>query len=237
MTVISPGALSTIQDTGRFGYMSTGFSPNGAMDIYSMKIANILVGNALNDGVVEMTLLGMSVRFDCTSVIALTGADMQPEINGEAVEMYTAHEVHDGDVLVLKAAQTGLRTYLAVAHGFDITAVMGSMSTNLKCSLGGFMGRKLCAGDEIPLRQSISLELIGKRRAKCENNYTLTVTARVMLGPQDDLFTDEGIKTFLSSEYTVSDKSDRMGVRLDGDMIENKNGVDIISDGIATGSV
>ncbi len=237
MTVISSGPLSTIQDEGRFGYMNTGFSPNGAMDSYSMKIANILVGNADIEGVVEMTMMGMSVKFDCTTVIALTGADMQPEINQEPIEMYSAVEVHEGDVLTMKMAKSGMRTYLAVAGGFDIPKIMGSMSTNLKCALGGFEGRKLLAGDEIPLRQSIGIRLIGKRRALPENKYDNTVTVRVVLGPQEDYFTQKGIETFLSSEYTVSDKSDRMGVRLDGEMIENINGVDIISDGIATGAV
>lgn len=237
MTVISSGPLSTIQDEGRFGYMSTGFSPNGTMDTYSMKIANILVGNAPGDGVIEMTLMGMVVKFDCTSVIALTGADMQPEINGKKIDMYTAVEVHDGDILTLKAAPKGMRTYLAVAQGFDIPEVMGSMSTNLKCVLGGFQGRKLQAGDEIPLRQSIPLSLIGNRSTLPENDYASVIAVRVVLGPQEDYFTDKGMQTFLSTEYTVSDKSDRMGVRLEGKKIENKNGVDIISDGIATGSV
>lgn len=238
MTVISPGPLSTVQDEGRFGYMSTGFSPSGAMDAYSMKIANILVGNAPRDGVIEMTMIGMSVQFDCTSVIAVTGADMQPELNGSPAAMYTAIEVHEGDVLTMKSALTGLRAYLAVAGGFDLPMIMGSMSTNLKCALGGLDGRRLRVQDEIPLRRSIDLKLIGQRTAKAYgNSYGDGITVRVVLGPQEDYFTDEGIKTFLSSEYTVSDKSDRMGVRLDGEKVENKNGVDIISDGIATGAV
>lgn len=237
MTVIFPGPLSTIQDEGRFGSMSTGFSPGGAMDTYSMKLANFLVGNALNDGVVEMTLMGMTVSFDCTTVVAITGADMEPELNGTPVEMYKSFEVNPGDILKMKVAKSGMRSYLAVARGFDIPEVMGSMSTNLKCKLGGFMGRKLQAGDKIPLRHSIDISVFGKRSIPYENNYENSVTVRVITGPQDDYFTDKGIETFLSSEYTVSDKSDRMGVRLEGDMIENKNGVDIISDGITTGSV
>lgn len=237
ITVISSGPLSTIQDEGRFGYMNTGFSPNGAMDSYSMKLANILVGNAPGDGVVEMTMLGMTVSFDSSAVIALTGADMLPEINGKPAKMYTACEVHEGDTLALKAAISGMRTYFAVAGGFDIAPVMGSMSTNLKCKLGGFYGRKLRAGDELPLRRSLDLRLIGERSAEPENAYPDCVTVRVVTGPQDDYFTDKGMQTFLTSEYAVSEKSDRMGIRLDGEKIENKNGVDIISDGIATGAV
>lgn len=236
MTVLSPGPLSTIQDAGRFGYMSKGFSPGGAMDCYSMRVANLLVANSPDDGVVEMTLMGMTVKFDSTSVIALTGADMSPQLNGVDVPTYTAVEVHDGDVLTVGVAKSGMRCYLAVSGGFDIPLVMGSMSTNLKCGIGGFNGRRLMAGDVIPLRQSVPLAVIG-RRSTAPEGFGNSITLRVILGPQDDYFTDDGIKTFLNSEYTVSGKSDRMGVRLEGEAVANKNGVDIISDGIATGSV
>lgn len=237
ITVLSPGPLSTVQDLGRFGYMNTGFSPGGAMDTYSMRIANILVCNAPEDGVIEMTMMGMTVSFDCTTVIALTGADMEPQLNNKPFPMYEATEVHAGDVLTMKMAKSGMRAYLAASGGFDLPLAMGSMSTNLKCGIGGFEGRKLRAGDEIPLRQSVSLSDIGMRKTIPENDYPDGIGIRVLLGPQDDYFTDQGIKTFLESTYVVTDKSDRMGVRLDGEKIENKNGVDIISDGIATGSV
>ncbi|MBE7024486.1 MAG: biotin-dependent carboxyltransferase family protein [Ruminococcaceae bacterium] len=237
MTVLSAGPLSTVQDMGRFGYMRTGFSPGGAMDTHSMQLANILVGNIPDDGVIEMTMMGMTVSFSCHSVIALTGADMAPKMNNTPVEMYTAVGVQPGDVLSLQMAKSGMRTYLAVAGGFDLPLVMGSMSTNLKCGLGGFQGRKLQAGDEIPLRAGITADAIGKRVAQAENDYPDCIGVRVLLGPQEDFFTKEGIHTFLSEVYTVTEQSDRMGVRLAGAKIENIHGVDILSDGIATGSV
>lgn len=237
MKILSPGPLSTVQDEGRFGYMSTGFSPSGAMDSYSMKLANLLVGNLPGEGVIEMTMLGMQIQFDGDAVIAATGADMCPTLNGLELPMYEAVAVHAGDVVRFGAAQKGMRTYLAVAGGFDLPPVMGSLSTNLKCALGGFRGRKLQTGDMLPLRQALTLQLLGKRKLEPENDYPKTVTVRVMLGPQEDYFTDQGIATFLGSRYTVSGQSDRMGVRLEGNQIENKNGVDIISDGIATGAV
>lgn len=237
MTVISPGPLSTVQDSGRFGYMSMGFSPNGAMDTYSMKLANLLVGNSPDDGVIEMTLIGMSVQFDCTTVIAITGADMQPKLNDQPIAMYSSVPVVAGDRLTMSAATEGMRAYLAVAGGFDVPEVMGSMSTNLKCVLGGFEGRKLRAGDVLPLRRSTDPMFYDNHSFVPENDYSEHITARVILGPQDNYFTAKGIDTFLSSTYTVSDKSDRMGIRLDGQPIENINGVDIISDGIVTGSI
>ncbi len=239
MKVIAPGPLSTVQDAGRFGYMSTGFSPNGAMDPTAMRIANLLVGNLPGEGVIEMTMLGMTVTFDGTAVIALTGADMQAFLNDEEEPLptYAAIEVHKGDTVKMGAAQKGMRGYLAVAGGFDIPFVMGSLSTNLKCGLGGFEGRKLKNGDVLGLRQEVSLAMLGQRQTSPENDYPKEAVVRVVLGPQEDFFTQKGIDTFLGSWYTVSGQSDRMGVRLEGAKIENKNGVDIISDGIATGAV
>lgn len=237
ITILAPGPLSTIQDGGRFGAMSTGFSPGGAMDGYSMKIANLLVGNASGMGVIEMTMMGISASFDCDSLIALTGADMDPFLNDEPMPMYRSVAVHKGDVLTMKAAKTGMRSYLAVAGGFDLPFAMGSQSTNLKCKLGGFNGRKLQKGDELPLIQSVSGVFAPERKINGQVKYPNEVLIRVMLGPQDDYFTQKGIDTFLGKVYTVTDQSDRMGIRLDGEKIENINGVDIISDGIATGSV
>lgn len=237
MKILTPGPLSTVQDAGRFGYMSTGFGSGGAMDDYSMRFANILVGNNPGDGVIEMTMLGISAEFTCDAVIAITGADMHPMVAGEQIPMYRAVQVRQGDRLTMGAAVSGMRCYLAVAGGFDIAPVMGSMSTNLKCGLGGFRGRKLAAGDAIPLRCSSDLEFLPEVSCDPENDYPNTVTVRVVLGPQEDYFTEKGIDTFLGARYNVSGQSDRMGVRLEGTPIENKNGVDIISDGIAYGSV
>ena len=237
MKIIVPGPLSTIQDGGRFGYMSTGFGSGGAMDLYAMEQANILAGNDPKDGVIEMTMLGITAEFTCDTVIALTGADMAPTINGEPIPMYQSVQVYQGDRLAMGAAQSGMRGYLAVSGGFDIKPVMGSLSTNLKVKLGGFQGRKLLAGDQIPLRQPGSLEMLGACKTQPDNQYPDTVVVRVILGPQEDYFTQKGIDTFLRTRYNVSGQSDRMGVRLEGTPIENKNGVDIISDGIAYGSV
>ncbi len=229
------GPLTTVVDGGRRGYMSAGFSSGGAMDVYSMRVANILVGNDRDEGALEITFMGIEAEFDSDAVIAITGADMSPEVNGTPIPTYEAVSVHAGDVLSMKTAKSGMRAYLAVAGGFEIPKVMGSYSTNLKCGIGGFLGRKLGVGDEIGLRRSA--RLIGERKAKKENGFSKEITLRVILGPQDDYFTDKGISDFLCREYTVSEKSDRMGVRLSGEAVENKSGVDIISDAIAMGSV
>lgn len=235
MTILSPGPLSTIQDGGRFGAMGKGFSPGGAMDSEAMAIANLLVGNAPGVGVIEMTMLGITARFDCDCTIALTGADMSARLNDKPVGRYCSVFIHSGDVLSMKTAENGMRAYLATAGGFDLPVVMGSVSTNLKCALGGFRGRKLQVGDELPLNQSSSAFL--PRRVLPPEDYPENICLRVLPGPQDDAFTKAGISTFLGCEYTVTDKADRMGIRLSGEKIESRHGVDILSDGIVAGSV
>lgn len=235
LTILSPGPLTTVQDSGRFGTLGKGFSPGGAMDMDAMTVANLLVGNAPGVGVLEMTMLGITARFDCETVIALTGADMSTRLNDEPIARYASIAVHPGDILSMKAAKNGVRAYLSVAGGFDLPLVMGSVSTNLKCALGGFQGRKLKTGDELPLNQSGAPFL--PRQVSPPEDYPDCISLRVLLGPQDDAFTQKGIDTFLGCEYTVTDKADRMGIRLSGEIIESKNGVDILSDGIAAGSV
>lgn len=235
LTILSPGPLTTVQDSGRFGALGKGFSPGGAMDMDAMTVANLLVGNAPGVGVLEMTMLGITARFDCETVMALTGADMSTRLNDEPIARYASIAVHPGDILSMKAAKNGVRAYLSVAGGFDLPLVMGSVSTNLKCALGGFQGRKLKTGDELPLNQSGAPFL--PRQVSPPEDYPDCISLRVLLGPQDDAFTQKGIDTFLGCEYTVTDKADRMGIRLSGEIIESKNGVDILSDGIAAGSV
>lgn len=235
MDIIFAGPLTTVVDGGRRGYMNVGFSAGGAMDLYSMRLANILVGNEMDEGALEMTFMGIEAEFDSDAVIAITGADMSPAVNGKSVPMYEAISICRGDRLSMKKAESGMRAYLAVAGGFDIPRVMGSYSTNLKCGIGGFFGRKLKGGDAVPIRRSA--RLIYPRSTYKENSYGKRIRVRVILGPQDDYFTDKGISDFLSRPYTVSEKSDRMGIRLSGEPVENKNGVDIISDAIAMGSV
>ncbi len=238
LKIISPGPLTTIQDLGRFGLMSKGFSPSGAMDTDSLFIANKLIGNNDSEGALEFTLLGISGEFTEDCVIAVTGADFGWKINNEELKRYHAVEVKKGSVITSTAAKDGMRGYMAVAGGFDIPFVMGSYSTNLKCKIGGFEGRKLQAGDEIPFKIDRNQLLAMYRGAESVPTFGQTdIELRVVLGPQDDYFTDKGIDTFLSSEYVITQESDRMGIRLEGDKIEAKGGVDIISDGIPLGAV
>ena len=187
----------------------------------------------------EMTLMGATFEFNRDCVIAVTGANMEPKVNGVPIPMYAAVGVKAGDTLAFGFAKTGCRAYLAFANGMDLPRVMGSKSTNLKCGVGGYQGRKLAAGDTIDFIRPMTSLYAQEDRVVPEENASDpdVVTLRVVMGPQDDYFTAKGIQTFLTGVYTVSTKSDRMGSRLEGPSVEAKDGVDIVSDGMPYGGV
>ncbi len=238
LEILSPGLLSTIQDLGRFGFQASGFAPTGAADSLSMRRANALVGNAPGEAVLEMMLLGVTARFRTACVIALTGADMAPKINGSEIENGTAVRIDSGDVLELSGTRDGMGCYLAVAGGFDIPLVMGSRSTGLRFGVGGFNGRKLSRGDVLPLRAPVAdLPGIECRRLISKPVFSRHVVLRAVAGPQDYMFSEEELNGFFSRPYSVTNATDRMGIRLEGKPIVPKNTSDIISDGTAFGAV
>lgn len=238
LKVISPGALTSIQDEGRFGHQRIGMSPAGAMDLHSMRLANILVDNDMGEAVMELTILGGKFTFTQDNVFAITGADMGAMLDGVGVPLGQAVQAKAGSVLQMSQARSGSRAYLAVAGGFDVPVLHGSKSTLLRSNLGGFEGRKLAAGDEIPFaapRKTIPNLPI--RVLPPQPVLARDVTVRVVMGPQDDRFTKAGLETFFSSAYTVDSKSDRMGIRMTGPKIEHTTDANIISDGIPFGAV
>lgn len=238
ITVLNPGLLTTVQDQGRIGYQQFGVSVSGVMDPRSAALANILAGNGQEEAVLECTMLGPQLRFDRANVIAITGGDLGPTLDGQPVPGYTAVAVRAGQVLRFTAPKTGCRAFVAFAGGLDIPQVMGSRSTYLKAKIGGIQGRKLEKGDVIPFRKPAEvLPRMENRRLLSEFVPQSVYTLRVVMGPQDDAFTSAGIGTFLSETYTVTPESDRMGCRLDGPAIAHVDGADIISDGIAFGAI
>lgn len=236
--VIKPGVLTTVQDAGRTGHQAQGFNVSGVMDRRAYRLGNYLVGNYTDEAVLEMSAVGGTFLFLESNYIAITGADMGATIEGLPAPMYETVFVRAGDTLAFGAAKTGMYTYIAFSGGLDIAPVLGSRSTNLKCSLGGFEGRKLKAGDILPFRMPLD-ELGGLRiqHLPREDYGKNEAHIRVVLGPQDDYFTEQGIRTFLSAPYRITENADRMGCKLDGSAIEYKSKVDIISDGIVFGSV
>ena len=188
--ILKGGMMTTVQDLGRTGYQSQGFSVAGVMDVRSFKIANLLLDNPENEAVLEITLIGPTLEFTSATIIAITGGDFQPTINGEPAPMYTALYMNKGDVLKFGSARTGSRAYIAFSRKLDI--------------------------DEYDQTEA---------------------TLRVVMGPQNSMFSKQGIDTFLHSEYTVTSDFDRMGCRLEGPFIAPKETSDIISDGIAFGAI
>jgi antagonist of KipI len=239
LEVLDGGMHSTVQDVGRYGYQRFGVPVSGAMGVFALKAANALIGNPVGAACVEMTVLGATVRFVSDAWFAITGGDLSPALDGVTVPMWESVRVASGSMLSFAGPVDGMRAYLAVAGGIDVPFIMGSRSTYLMGGFGGFRGRRLVAGDvlnafesEVPNYWHRSLSAVGE-----VPTYGHDHLVRVVLGPQDDRFTESGIETLLTSEYTVSMQSDRMGYRLDGPPIEHLRGADIVSDGTASGSV
>ena len=238
ITVLNPGLLTTVQDQGRIGYQQFGVSVSGVMDPRSAALANILAGNDQGEAVLECTMMGPQLQFDKATVIAITGGDLGPTLDGKPVPGYQAVSVKAGQVLKFAGPKAGCRAFIAFAGGLDIPVTMGSRSTYMKAKIGGFQGRKLEKGDVIGFRAPVeTLKRMEDRTLRPEFAPKGVYTLRVVMGPQDDYFTDAGIATFLKETYTVTPEFDRMGCRLDGPVIAHKEGGDIISDGIAFGAI
>ena len=236
--VLHPGLLTTVQDLGRTGYQRFGVSVSGAVDPRSAAVANILAGNPDGEAVLECTVLGPQLRFDAPAVIAVTGADLGPTLDGIPVENYRALRVQAGQTLRFTGPKCGCRAYLAVSGGLDVPEVMGSRSTYMKAKIGGWHGRKLEKGDVLPLRApGTEPKALENRALAPEFRGRSEYTLRVVMGPQDDAFTPGGVSAFLSGVYTVTPEFDRMGCRMEGPEIEHNGSADILSDGIAFGAV
>ncbi|SHJ07735.1 5-oxoprolinase subunit C family protein [Lutispora thermophila] len=236
--IIKPGLLTTIQDNGRIGFQRYGIPVAGAMDDFAFRVANILVGNDEHEAVLEATFMGPIIEIGFDGFIAITGANMSPKLNEKNIHMWRSIEVHKGDQLSLSGAIEGLRTYIAFGGGIGVPEIMKSKSTYVRGSLGGYNGRKLMEGDEIPIDASKSKAKVGRYISPGYiPRYNNNNVVRVVLGPQDDHFSPEAIETFLNSEYKITAEADRMGYRLEGPKLTHVKGPDIISDGIVSGSV
>ncbi|MDU3009966.1 biotin-dependent carboxyltransferase family protein [uncultured Peptoniphilus sp.] len=235
--VINGGILTTIQDSGRYGYQELGIPTSGVMDDYNYRLANILVGNKLDEAVFEMTFFGPTLKFNENLIIAITGSNMNPKINGELAPMYETIKVKKGDTLQFGKVNEGIRSYLAFGGSIDVPIVNGSKSTHIKTKMGGIEGRALKAKDEINIKKSKE-ETMRKIPEKYIPKISHCNILRIVLGPQDDFFTEKGIHDlFRSGGYQVTKDFDRMGIRLKGTAIEHKETADIISDGTTFGSI
>ncbi len=236
--VIEPGPFSTIQDRGRWGYQQMGLPVCGALDTRAFRLANLLVGNPEAAAVIEFTLVGPQLAVMQEADIAVAGADMQMKLNYKPVENWTSIRVSPGDLLTFQSAKKGCRAYLAVTGGIDVPVVMGSRSTFTGAKIGGVDGRPLKKGD---ILKSGPGRLLARPRRLPESHipsYSGQVLLRAIPGPQDDFF-QEGLETLFGSEYTVSDRADRMGYRLEGPAVVQKQGApqSIISEPTMPGGI
>lgn len=243
LRVVAAGLQTTVQDRGRSGWGRFGIAPGGALDDLALRWANLLVGNAPDAATLELTLLGPTLLYEGPQplVCALTGADFGATLDSVPQSLWRSFLLRPGSTLACGACRVGARGYLAVAGGVAVPLALGSRSTDPRAGLGGLDGRALRAGDLVPLAPPAALPAQGLGLPAAHiPAYGAAIIARVVLGPQDDRFTEDAIVTFLSATYTVTREADRMGLRLDGPPLafrDGAGGADIISEGVATGAI
>ena len=214
--VLKPGLATSVQDMGRTGYYHLGIPPSGAMDRYSMRCANLLVGNAEEAAGLEITFLGPELVFKEAAVVAVTGARMKPRVNGQDMPQDESFEIPAGGVLSFDYLKGGARAYLAVAGGIDVPVVLESRSTYGLGALGGYMGRKLAAGDTLPVGKPASATPGRKLPAEFITETPRQVELRVVAGLYDHWLTPESLAAFFDDEWTIASEADRIGYRFKG---------------------
>jgi biotin-dependent carboxylase-like uncharacterized protein len=241
LKVVRGGLFDTVQDLGRIGFMALGMPTAGAMDRVALTLANALVGNPAGTAGLEIGVMGPDLLIEADSVrVALVGPLSPALIEGpdaapKPLESDRTHLLRRGQVLRVGMVEGSSTAYLAIAGGLALPAFMGSLSTYARAGIGGYMGRKLAAGDLLPLRLEQAPSGDELRLAGPFDYGSGPI--RIVWGPQDDYFSARGRKTFVESDYRVSKEADRMGIRFEGPTIEHSKGADIISDGIGPGAI
>ncbi|MET4579571.1 biotin-dependent carboxyltransferase family protein [Ottowia thiooxydans] len=250
MNVVRAGLLSTYQDLGRVGQQCFGVPVNGPMDEWSHRLANALVGNSPQAAVLECAITGPRVTFSGDVVVALCGATMDATVDGQPLPYQTAVYVRRDAVLDLGKRHSGAYAYLAVRGALDVPAVLGSRSTNTRARFGGFQGRALRKGDQVPFRPHaqaapLKVEILGRQsglalvpgRQVAARQSWHGDAIRFVPGPQWSLFTPESRAAFTTQRYSMSPQSDRMGTRLSGTAINLERPLEMISEATVYGTV
>ncbi len=238
--VKAPGLFTTLQDLGRYGAQEQGMPVAGAMDTLGLRIANALCGNAQNLAALELSYMGPTLLVEAEAVqFGLAGnmaVELLPADGGSPKKLTSWRSITLKRGEALRIGVLGeAYTYIAVAGGFDLPPLLGSLSTYTRAGLGGFEGRQLRENDLLPLK-AVALGNDQELASEAAPLYG-DGPVRVTLGPQAYRFTPAGIAAFLAGEYTVSKEADRMGLRLEGPLIEHVSGADIASEGIITGAI
>jgi len=216
--VIKKGLETSVQDyPGRIGTLNLGFPPSGPMDSWSFRLANVLVNNEPGTAALECQFMGPTLKFKDDRVIAITGADMSPKINGAPVPLWESLEVKKDQILEMAFATAGARSYISFSGGINTTPWLGSRSTFHKAGVGGIDGKAIQDGQIIPLNKSKSVK---GRKIKNSSKPVMPTNKKwlveVVKGPNDDWVDEKGHKMFLNSDWKLQSKSDRTGYRLEG---------------------
>ncbi len=216
--VIKKGLETSVQDyPGRIGTLNQGFPSSGPMDSWSFRLANVLVENDPGTAALECQFMGPTLKFNSDRVIAITGADMSPKIDGKAVPLWESLEIKKDQILEMTFSTIGARSYIAFAGGINTTPWLGSRSTFHKAGVGGIDGKAIQEGQIIPLNKSKSVagrKINKKSIPEISTNKKWSI--EVVKGPNDDWIDEKGHKMFLNSDWKLQSKSDRTGYRLDG---------------------
>jgi antagonist of KipI len=237
LRVIEPGLFTTVQDLGRPQAITAGVPPGGAMDRFAHRAANLMVGNAEGDATLECTLTGPHLVAEHSCLVAITGADLDPRVNGQAAPTWTGIFLGQGDRLSFGGRRSGGRAYIAVAGGIEADRWLGSASTYLLAVRGGMHGRNLKAGDQIgtareATRPTVSGHQLAERLRPQYSDHTLFAIA----GPHVKRLDPQGRALLFGARFTVSREADRMGYRLDGPRLAT-SGDELLSFGLTAGAV
>ncbi|MCL6417502.1 biotin-dependent carboxyltransferase family protein [Aestuariirhabdus sp. Z084] len=233
--VKQPGLLSLLQDGGRYGCHGIGLTCGGPLDPWAHRMANRLCDNEAGVTALEVSFGGLVLETEVETRLAVTGAEMPLKINGESQPLWCTHQVKPGDRIELAFAQRGTRSYLAVAGGFEVAPQFGSTATVVREGVGGLNGCALKPEDHLPCSKT-SAQQGWCVPSSLIPHYQDETTLRMVLGYQQAAFSREQQQRFFHSEYQVTDRSDRMGFRLQGPAIESSlDG--ILSEGICHGAI
>ena len=235
--VLKPGMLTTIQDLGRSGFQKFGVSVSGAMDFFSHRVANRLVGNDERAATLECTLMGPALRFLSDATVAITGAALSPRLEGVEAPMWQSFEVKGGNVLSFGECHRGCRAYVAVRGGIDVPVVLASRSTHTRTHLGGLDGRSLQKGDIVSSFERGAYRSSSRFISLFSEKILASRTLRFILGPNDDHFGTASIEDFQRETYRVSTHSDRMGIRFEGKALTHCGSAEIVSDAVPFGTI
>lgn len=236
MHFIKAGMQTSIQDLGRTGLMRYGISRGGAADPMAMRLANLLLGNPADTPVLEVTLAGPAIEFQCDIAIAIVGAEFELTLNEEKVEGNEVLQVKRGDTLAFGRLLSGTRAYIAFSGTMDLPRIFDSCGTNLLGGFGGLDGRAIQKGDTIgftELRTAVTRRLPAAFRLRYSGHPQL----RVVAGAEEHLFGKETASNFYSQAYQVLPQSNRMGVRLTGDTLSTEQIPQQVSSGLCPGTI